>query len=439
MNLATDMSMRTSQRWEDLPLDIIGAVVKHLDLFSTARAAAVCTSWFEGVRRDPTLPFGYPCLLKERDYYDDDGLDPQDQEFELLSFGRWCDRDQDTLPPVILDGVLLGRLVGGKDDWLASVDERGDAWLANPYSGERIAMPDIATVVPDKTRDTISRIVLGVTPYEDADGSGGYIAVAVLYTDELYVARGGRRSVGDVGWTPLRTPRGVDESRVYFCFSDVIVHKGRVFAVDGCGSVYVWDLNRGTAARVTGPDAGDYAPPTIIKPPDVGDLVEEQGFETAWRLAESVDGNRLLIACVYGYVVEVYAPTGRYLEYRVVFSYDHVQNQGVRLYERDVDATDGGCWSVVESIGENKSLFLGINHPFTATIVDQEPSTWQPALRSNYVYVTDNGQWGSQSPENVIQGFDLRDGGQLRMSRTIYRDMLFTNQAPIWFMPLLKV
>ncbi|KAF8724389.1 hypothetical protein HU200_021423 [Digitaria exilis] len=166
----------------------------------------------------------------------------------------------------------------------------------------------------------------------------------------LWIARG-----GDVSWTELRNPRA---HRVVY--EDAIVHKGKVFAVESSGSIYSWDIRGGSGA---------CSDPEELRPPHV-DFCELRLQWESWKLAESVDGHRLLLACMYGEQVKrrrfnIHSNGDKYLEFVA---------EGVRLYERDVDAGPGDGWSPVTCLGD-QSLFLGANYPFFARVVDDQASS----------------------------------------------------------------
>ncbi|TVU21185.1 hypothetical protein EJB05_30809, partial [Eragrostis curvula] len=358
--LSSDVS---SPPWDDLPAEMVDAVVERLDVLSATRLAAVCSSWAAAVATNPALPFGTPCLLmasEELDIYEED-------TFELLDLthageGGWA--------PDPLPALMRGQeWVGCKDDWLATVDKHGDARLVNPYTGQRVELPDISAVVSgDKTRATFIRIVVCETP-SSGTGAAGYLVVAVVGKGVLAIARG-----GDDGWTALKNP--VDGNQFY-C-SDVVVHKGKVVAVDFYGVVHSWNIEHACASD---------AEPELKPPPPPHDD-ELDGFEFRWRLAESADGCRLLLVRIYGNRTD---PNPRAYGHRMYLYSDSYHAEGVRLYERDVDDAAGGDgWSPVVSLGDH-SLFPGVNYPFLARVVDRyEPGAYWVQLRPNCVCVTYN-------------------------------------------------
>ncbi|KAK3164243.1 hypothetical protein QOZ80_1AG0014690 [Eleusine coracana subsp. coracana] len=416
--MAAPSSDGRSRSWaNDLPVEMIDTVVKHMDVFSATRLAAVCKSWERAVKTDPTLPFGRPCLLITREL-DDNGCYDQyaEDSFELMDLT--CYTPWDIPPRALIWGAEDQQLwIGGKDDWLATVDDCGNARLVNPYTGHQIDLPDISTVVPGaaKTRDTFERIILCQTPH-DAAGTG-YLVIAVV-SSLLAIARG-----GDETWTALRNPDGY---RSWFgCYSDAVVQKGKVFAVDHSGTVYAWEIRAGTAS----PDAE----PELTDRPNVNDLLDK--FECSWRLAESADGRRLLLVCIYAKEI-VCRKTNGYCRDRARFTYSAYQVEGVRLYERDVDAATGlsggvdDGWSAVASLGDN-SLFLGPNYPFLAPI-DERDSSGYHQLRPNCVCVTHNQLLWRETSECDLYMFDLGAEGNRYESSKLYSNRFDTYQTPMW-------
>ncbi|XP_062200477.1 uncharacterized protein LOC133903149 [Phragmites australis] len=396
--------------WADLPLEMVEAVVEHLDLFSTTRLAAVCTSWATAVAMIASLPFGMPCLLMTSEEDDAYGVRRDDYDewtFQLMAFTR----ERVVSFPALISNEWWQWWVGAKDDWLATVDEHGYAQLLNPYTCHQIDLPDITSFPDFKIRDRFSRIVVCETPSDTGDD--GYLVIAKDTTGLLAIARG-----GDENWTPLRDPWDH-----LFGYTDAVVHKGKVFAIDTSGSIYAWDIRDGACPE-----------PENVKPPHV----DRDEFTHHWRLAESADGRRLLIVCIYGKLVEC----RRFSTY-----YDHLEYltfaaEGVRLYERDMDGAAGSDsdegWSPVTSLGDH-SLFLGANYPFFAR-VDQgsSDSSWH-RLRPNCIYFTDNQLHRCKDLDEDVEVFDLgAEKYPYSSMKLFWSDRYYSYQTPIWFRPMLK-
>ncbi|CAO2203363.1 unnamed protein product [Urochloa humidicola] len=300
--------------WADLPVEMVDAVVQRLDYFSATRLAAVCTSWAAAVSTNAALPpLGAPCLLMTLEE-DEDDYDHEDWAYRLVDPTRG---EGVSFPAAPIRGVRQRWWVGGKDDWLAAVDERGGARLLNPYTGRQVDLPrrtGAGAGAGAGTGRAFDRIVVWATPSDG--GGGGYLVIGMVGQSLLEIARG-----GDGTWTPLRNP-----GSSYICdYKDAVVHKGKVFAVDGSGSVYAWDIRGGGR-------------PAVLQRPrvDVGELEVQQD---SWKLAESADGRRLLLVCTYG---EMVGHRRFSIRDRIGFSCLEFVAHGVRLYERNVDDAGGG-------------------------------------------------------------------------------------------------
>ncbi|TVU21204.1 hypothetical protein EJB05_30828, partial [Eragrostis curvula] len=260
---------------------------------------------------------------------------------------------------VIFNSVVVW-WAGAKDDWLATVDKQYcNAELVNPYTGRRISLPPLSTIPEVQIEEdrtvvfeggeySFRRIVVCETPPSGTGAAhNGYLAVAMLSAPLLAITR-----AGDASWTPLMTPFDPTMSYCVEC-TDVVLHKGKVFAVSWSGDIYTWDMGSG---------AFPYPEPDPIRPPHI-----MEHYACRWNLAESADGRRLLL---------------------VAFLYHKSVQAAVHLYEMDVDdvvdtgGADGGAgWSLVTSLGDH-SLFLGENYPFLARVVNDQDD--RELLRPNY-------------------------------------------------------
>lgn len=113
---------------------MIDTVVKQTDLFSVWSGSPPSAS--RG--RRPVLPFGKPCLLMTREFDENGDYDGDSVKLWDLTRGG----DELSRRALIWGAEGQQRWVGGKDDWLATVDnDSGDARLVNPYAGCQIDLP----------------------------------------------------------------------------------------------------------------------------------------------------------------------------------------------------------------------------------------------------------------------------------------------------------
>ncbi|CAL4956798.1 unnamed protein product [Urochloa decumbens] len=390
--------------WADLLIEMVDAVVQHLDFFSATRLAAVCTSWAAAVSANAALPpSGAPCLLmtSEEDDDGDYGARPDDDEdwtYRLVDPTRG---EGVSFPAAPIRGVRERWWVGGKDDWLAAVDERGGARLLNPYTGGQIDLPRRAGAGTGRAFD---RIIVCATPSDD---SGGYLVIGMpVGQNNLEIARGG--GDGRSRWTPLRNPKGRYSYFADADYKDAVVHKGKVFAVDASGSVYAWNIQRGGGGACSGS-------PAVLRRPhvDVGELEVQP---------ESCGSSRSPPTA---------AASSSCLEFVA---------RGVCLYERDVDAGGGGGWSPVTSLGDH-SLFLGASYPFMARAVNNKGSSSDPEWRlggPNCVCFAKGQQFESEYDVEVFDvGAEVNIGNEYKFLWSDSRHR-YHYQEPIWFRPMLK-
>ncbi|KAL6606093.1 hypothetical protein ACP70R_041746 [Stipagrostis hirtigluma subsp. patula] len=409
MSMATPTPSSSRARpWADLPTELVEAVVARLDVFSAARLAAVRAPWARAAvaatsawSSSSSLPFGKPCLLlsREEDYgYASDDED-SDCIYDLLDLGA----GDEAAPTAALLRPLRGRWwVGGRGNWLATVDELCDARLVNPYTGDRVDLPAFATIPDIVVCDTPS-------PPATAGNDGGYLVVAIVTSRVLAFARGGDRS-----WTALTNHRDM-----WIGYDDAIVHGGKVFAVDCIGNLFAWDLRGGPGGE-----------PEHVPTP----RADYSGSVYQWNLAESADGRRLLLACTHGRHVGDGETSSYEFFTQMVKRRFHFHADGVRLHELDVDDAAGTVgWRRVTGLGD-RALFLGANWPLWVSVRRGSP---EQLVRPNCVYVAPGVLFGYPDEDFDVVRYDLGDRS-CRQIKLSYADRHGGFYLPIWFRPALQ-
>ncbi|RLN11418.1 hypothetical protein C2845_PM09G04590 [Panicum miliaceum] len=421
---------KRSRPWADLPTELVDAVVAHLDVFSAARLAAVRAPWARTVATaKPSLPFGRPCLLASHEFHDSDGEDNDDYTFDALDLGA-ADGEAAPRAPAVIEAFRDRFWVGGRGAWLAAVDEDCNAQLLNLYTGDHVGLPAVSTIpgvepsgyrckVRHVTRQdtytyTFRKIVVCDTPSAPS-GAGAYLAVTIVTSLILAVARGGDRS-----WTALKNHRDLMAG-----YDDAVVHKGRVFVVDVAGRVFAWDLLR---AACSNPDPERV--PAAPGATSYGESVYQ------WNLAESADGRRLILACTHGRYAR-HEKRGRNDSTKTVHRF---RGDGVRLHELDVDDAAGGDgrrWRRVTSLGD-RALFLGANWPLWATVSRGPPGQ---VAQPNCVYVAPAALFGYPDKDFDVVAYDLGDGScrQIKVSAADRDEDDDGFVIPIWFTPTLQM
>lgn len=435
--------------WDDLPAEIVDAVVSHLDIFSAARLAAACTPWAKAVAVNPTMPFGMPCLLTSN-------IDGERCAFDVAKSctNRHVDDGGELPMAAYVEGLRDQRWVGSRGSWIVSMDECCNARLVNPYTDARIDLPLVSTLpgITDpydhfRCCTAISRIVLCEAP--SPDGSDGvdegaqhdYLAVAFVERSGqfLCVARGGDRS-----WIILKKKE--DHRRV--TYHDVIMHKGRIIAITRHGDLSVWNI-RGCSSSQD--DVLDCEP-EILRGPKIE--LDDEYSVGLYYLAEIADGDRLLVACTF-------CVRSTYCRRAYGFRYETVEGfveKGMLLFETDVadDPDDGGVyrWRRVTSLG-NHSLFLGANYPLCVSFqINPTVPLWlQQARPECKCKPKDELRWQNVRPNCVIIALtgtrfsrEPCDGAVYDLERETYDPVSwswgnkddFCCQDAMWFVPTLR-
>ena len=173
----------------------------------------------DGRRREALPALRRPCLLAWHEFHDSD-VEYNDYTFDTLDL---CAADGGGAAPpppapAVIEAFRDRFWVGGRGAWLAAVDEDCNAQLVNLYTGGRVHLPAVSTIpgvepagYHCKVRHhatphcsytyTFREIVVRDTP-PAASGAGDYLAVAIVTSLILAVARGGDRS-----WTALKNHR----------------------------------------------------------------------------------------------------------------------------------------------------------------------------------------------------------------------------------------
>jgi hypothetical protein len=194
--------------------------------------------------------------------------------------------------------------VGGKDDWLVISDNRCSLTLNNIITGDTIPLPSLTTmgqfqistlydlvIVNEVCTRRLRRIVLCHAP----SIIKGYIVIA-LFDDRLIAST----SKWDVGWKTLRHPTFCAGCLEYYVltFVDVVLHWGRLVAVEEYGCMYSWDIDRPQEypLKLTSPNLHYF----------------EECPELTFYLAKSPD-DELLVMCVHGNNARYFEPSWQFL------------------------------------------------------------------------------------------------------------------------------
>jgi hypothetical protein len=194
--------------------------------------------------------------------------------------------------------------VGGKDDWLIISDNRCSLTLNNIITRDKVHLPSLTTmgqfqistlydleIVNEVCSRRLRRIVLCQTP----SSIKSYMVIAL--SDDGLIAS---TSKGDVGWKTLRHPTFWVGCLEYYAltFVDVVLHRGRLVAVEEYGCMYSWDIDRPQEypLKLTSPNLHYF----------------EECPELTFYLAKSPD-DELLVMCVHGNNARYFEPSWQFL------------------------------------------------------------------------------------------------------------------------------
>ncbi|KAL6844082.1 hypothetical protein ACP4OV_025755 [Aristida adscensionis] len=312
--------------WAELLPELCGLVVDRLDAIGALRFPAACPSWATACREAAPrrLRPGAPTMLTSP---------PAGYCVHDLAAGVFSLHDVSTGRSLLAEAEGLGGRcwVGGKDDWLVTMDEDGGVELLNPITGAGAGLPPLTTVpgveaktpndfrLPLGLRPSIQHVALCRTPAH----AEGYTAIARFAGGLLAFTL-----AGDTSWTPLKNPR----------------RSGIILGSEICS----WDEER-------------------------GDLPE-----CRFKLATSRNG-RILLVCMYGYS----SLEKRDLARMVWNELGVFHALRISLHEL-VDSGDG-AWRRVSGLGGDQALFVGASYPFYVTVPGGEPG----GIRANCVYIAD--------------------------------------------------
>ncbi|XP_062186052.1 uncharacterized protein LOC133889615 [Phragmites australis] len=389
--------------WADLPPELCGLVVDRLDAFSVLCFPAVCKSWAAACKETPRLlRSGAPTLLTS-------GLDGYGYRYRIndIKTGTFGLHDVSTGKSFRgeAEGLRCKCWVGGKDDWLVTMDTRFNLELVNPVTGDRIRLPSFNTIpgaevdkldllVEPRSVYRFQQVILCQTPAH----RNGYLAVARFsYAFLAFTA------AGDECWTTLE-----NHIEGYMIYKDAIFHKGKLFAVSRYGRIYVWDMDSETKD------------PAVVRAPEI-QLTHLRG-RYRFNLAPSSSGQLLLVLTYGGRI------SGKDITRLIYTEQLNFDAYGILLHELD---TDIGAWRRVSDLGGDHALFLGASvgasYPFYVSV-----PRGSKYLKANCVYVADMSGYDA-----VV--FNLEQGSVCGFEPLVYPVVGGPLQSPMWFRPTARL
>lgn len=408
-------------QWSNLPSEIWGDIISRIDVLDVMSFSLTCKSLDSVCKQlTTTIKQGTPILLTSQP--DEDGWGTED-DLETGKFGLH-DVSKYLSFCCVRKGLQCRIWLGGKGEWLVTTNTCKDIELLNPITGISFRLPsfgielgamdpgsftEMATVFPPYVR-FVRRVVLSRTP-SHADG---YEAIT-LFSDGLIAYTTHGQSV----WRMLKNPSDHDDNvhnyypEIYF---DAIVYHGWVFAVDEDGDIFAWNLS----------DPG--LRPVQMPTPEIGaseaqSSPNKERHEHVFYLAIS-PADQLILACLTGHGHGLTANSYREL-WNEHDQFLHLDS--ISLFEFDLESL---TWGRITSIGEDQSLFIGLNYPFFVNSTQQKVH-----LKGNSVYVADVSDHDvgicSLSNDGIVSisnlNFPVDEKAHVLIGRT--------KRTPMWFRP----
>ena len=398
-------------QWCDLPIDPGSVIISRLDAIDTFNFSATCRNWASICKHIEAniLKSGRPVLITSQP--DQDGTRVDDDirtgkfgihtVYNELSF--LCERE----------GLQRRCWLGGKDGWLATTNTRLEVELLNPINGYKVSMPSFNNDQDDlKINDYpelsltfdpftrfLRRIVICRTPAQ----RDGYEAIA-MFSDGLLTYT----SENDSKWRVLKNPTDKDDNDFNYDpvnFHDSIVFHGWVVAVDEDGEIFAWDINN-LEMR-----------PMVLQAPSVQKTREST--KKLFYLAISPN-DQLMLVSLFGHPKR-YDTMSMRMVWKPNDTIDDVTGISVHKF-----VEENSTWVTHTSIGDNQTLFLGLNYPFYVTSKDHEKDS---------IYVSD-------VANNDVVIYTLTKDATVHITKKDFPvdehnhfDHGYTVRTPMWFRP----
>ncbi|KAL5720816.1 hypothetical protein ACHQM5_013448 [Ranunculus cassubicifolius] len=408
MGSATHSLAFVVDRWLHLPEEIYEDIIKRLELGDLLRFSFVCQTW-KSLVSSLLPPKLNPWLLVPYGGYKSAEGTVWDKN---LGF---CDYPNETIYRVEMPEIAGCRICGScRGGWLITMHENGEIQLLHPFSRAVINLPQLTTLPGvagsfiDENNDRVYDIL---TSYGNEDHRQNIISTSIR---EFYIYKAVMSSYNsrtgivmaiyglsrhltfcrpgkDQTWTPLK---GDVDGR----FTDITFYKGKFYAVQSGGSVFVVD----------GLDTSSPFVRFFIASP-MGCVLDK------YYLIESL-GEMLWIRRTR------YKPGGVCDDSEEDPPSYETSDFQVRKLVVNVPK-----WVDVNDLGDNRALFVGYNDSFSLSTSDL------PGFRGNSIYFTDD-----NLKEYTDQPFGGHDLGSYNINDGYVgewypADSNFIKPPPVWF------
>ncbi|KAJ4744907.1 F-box domain containing protein [Rhynchospora pubera] len=204
--------------WVSLPPELLAAIVDRLDITSSIRLSAVCTSWATAIRPHlPTIPplrpdqHSHPWLLlsaRNSETVPDRSTDLA--FYDLLSNTSFS-------VPTSIPSLCRHNWLSSNKGWLLTCDPEIQLHLVKPLTGAHILLPFNAL-----RGNLWSKVILHRTP----DCAGGFLAIGLLMYELLVFTETGVKRLTASNRKP---------------YLDAVVYEDKLYALTN-GTLQCWDL-----------------------------------------------------------------------------------------------------------------------------------------------------------------------------------------------------
>ncbi|KAL2555974.1 putative F-box protein [Forsythia ovata] len=370
--------------WTDLPMDILVVIAESLTVIEDFTSfSAVCKEWQSAtaiLKKKPSLPTRYPRIMLSEKVDTKDQGNQDDRYFLNLLTSKTC--------KLKLPEARSRRCLGAHYGWLFTVGFDLQINLLHPFSRQQICLPPLLTF-PDQQyeydetyppqeviRSFVKKIAISSNPQtkNNLHDYNHECVILAIYGefDVLAFAR-----LGDTLWTNIQVP-----SR---CYDDVLYYKGKFYAVDCHGVVFVCDINDNNDPKAT-----------VVAPAPSETQDQDQKY-----LVES-SGDLLLVSRIRGGTIFEGDDDDnkKALYYTIDFSI-------LRLEEYHEEGNNYAYKLTKVNTLEDRALFLGNN------VSTSLPSS--ECIKANCIYFTDDnhelyfiGESGGGGRDTGI--FDIENG-----------------------------
>ncbi|XP_048334088.1 putative F-box protein At4g22660 isoform X2 [Ziziphus jujuba] len=198
-----------ASNWSELQMELLDLIIKRLDaIVDIIRFKAVCSKWYRAAQLYMTSPLlMLPSDKKEAD----------DCRFFSVAENKIYKINN------VFEGFHGAWCVGSSHGWLVILDKETKPHLLNPFSGAKVQLPFINTLLP----------------YQELH-LGKSFCIVVIYG--LSSQRLAFCMPGDSTWTRF----GGDDHE----YLDIICHNGMLYSLSSKGLIEIWDFHGPSPKKV---------------------------------------------------------------------------------------------------------------------------------------------------------------------------------------------